>query len=73
MITGHSEGVVILRRIIRLPCSAGGTKRLWPISVICSILGNQKSHTHVQTLPFLFKGCHNLVMFCREELTGSKF
>lgn len=44
-----------------------GVKSL-AISNICSTLGNQKSHTYVQSLSFLLKGCHNLVMFLREEL-----
>lgn len=45
-----------------------GVKSL-AISNTCSTTGSLKIHTFVQSLPFLFKGCHNLVMFCREELT----
>lgn len=45
-----------------------GVKSL-AISNTCSTTGSQKIHTFVQSLPFLFKRCHNLVMFCREELT----
>jgi hypothetical protein len=59
VINGHNQTGNYRRRIMRLPMLGRGTKDSW----------NQKSHIHGQNLPFLLRGCHNLVMFCVVELT----